>query len=91
MTVSEYLSHVSKLEAFGALLAAYLLYGICLAIYRLYLSPISKFPGPKLAAYTLWYEFYYDVVKRGRFAWEIKRMHEVYGACPPPPVSPFST
>jgi hypothetical protein len=56
--------------------AAYTLYG---AIYRLYLSPIAKFPGPKLAALTLWYEFYYDVVKGGQYTFEIGRMHEKYG------------
>lgn len=49
------------------------------AVYRLYLSPLAKFPGPKLAALTLWYEFYYDVVKQGRYTWEIAKMHEHYG------------
>ncbi|KAF2115780.1 putative P450 monooxygenase [Lophiotrema nucula] len=60
-------------------LILYTLYGIGLALYRIWFSPLSKFPGPKLAAATLWYEFYFDVIKRGRFAWEIKRLHEVYG------------
>ena len=55
------------------------LYVVCGAIYRLYFSPIAKFPGPKLAALTLWYEFYYDVIKRGRYTWEIGKMHKKYG------------
>ena len=54
----------------------YILYGV---IYRLYLSPIAKFPGRKLAALTLWYEFYYDVFKVGEYTSEIKKMHEEYG------------
>ncbi|KAI9051880.1 hypothetical protein LZ554_004136 [Drepanopeziza brunnea f. sp. 'monogermtubi'] len=61
--------------AFGAV-GIYLLGG---AVYRLYLSPLSKFPGPKLAALTLWYEFYFDVVKTGRYMAQIKKMHDAYG------------
>lgn len=38
-------------------------YYVYIAIHRLLLSPISKFPGPRLAALTWWYEFYYDVIK----------------------------
>jgi len=33
---------------------ALVLYLVTGAIYRLYLSPVSKFPGPKLAALTFW-------------------------------------
>lgn len=50
-----------------------------LAAYRLYFSPLAKFPGPKLAALTLWYEFYYDVIKRGKYTWKIADMHKQYG------------
>lgn len=55
------------------------LYTLCLVIYRLYISPLAKFPGPKLAAATRWYEFYYDVVQRNRFSWQIQKMHDQYG------------
>jgi hypothetical protein len=48
-------------------------------VYHLYFHPLSKFPGPKLAAATYLYEFYYDVIKSGMYIWEIERMHERYG------------
>lgn len=57
-------------------------YVVTLVFYRLYFSPLAKFPGPKLAAATLWYEFYFDVVKRGRYTWNIADLHTEYGALP---------
>ncbi|KAF8858393.1 cytochrome P450 [Acephala macrosclerotiorum] len=48
-------------------------------VYSVYFGPLAKFPGPKLAAATLWYEFYYDVIKMGRYTFKIKEMHEKYG------------
>lgn len=65
--------------AAAAVVAVLLLYVIGLVIQRLYLSPVAKFPGPKLAAATFWYEFYFDVVKRGQYIWKIREMHEKYG------------
>lgn len=54
-------------------------YGIVLAIYRLYCSPISHFPGPKLAAATFWYQFYYDVILGGQYVWNTRELHKKYG------------
>ena len=64
--------------------AALLLYYFCTAIYRLYLSPIAKFPGPKLAALTLWYEFYHDVIRGGQYGRKIADLHDEYGVCSVP-------
>jgi hypothetical protein len=52
---------------------------ICRRVYSVYFGPLSKFPGPKLAAATLWYEFYYDVILKGRYTFKIKELHEKYG------------
>ena len=70
---------LSSSELLAALLSLFVFYTPGLVLYRLYLSPLAKFPGPKLAAATLWYEFYYDVVKRGRYTWKIQELHEQYG------------
>jgi hypothetical protein len=63
----------------GLLLSLFLLYIGGLLFHRLYLSPLAKFPGPKIAAATLWTEFYYDAVLRGQFQFKIREWHEVYG------------
>ncbi|KAL8676784.1 MAG: hypothetical protein Q9186_006732 [Xanthomendoza sp. 1 TL-2023] len=57
----------------------FFVYVLSLYIYRAFFDQLSHIPGPKLAAATLWYEFYYDVVKKGKYTWEIWKMHEKYG------------
>ncbi|KAF2871390.1 cytochrome P450 [Massariosphaeria phaeospora] len=56
-------------------------YGFLLAVYRLTIHPLARFPGPKLSAATGWYECYLDIFRGpGKtFAFEIERMHERYG------------
>lgn len=49
------------------------------ATYRLYFSPLAKFPGRKLAALTGWYETYYDCWCQGRYGVEILSMHKEFG------------
>ncbi|MCJ1462720.1 hypothetical protein MMC07_001323 [Pseudocyphellaria aurata] len=62
------------------LLGGFLAYIVGLVIYRLYLSPIARFPGPKFTAITSWVQFYHDVVRGGQFPWVIQQWHKKYGS-----------
>ncbi|KAK8123580.1 Cytochrome P450 monooxygenase sdnE [Apiospora kogelbergensis] len=66
-----------ELVAYG--IVAILLYSAALAVYRVTLHPLAKFPGPRLAATTEWYEFYHDIVRQGKFIWHIQKLHDQYG------------
>lgn len=56
-------------------------YQIMVALYNISpLHPLSRFPGPKLAAMTIAYEGWYDMIKVGRYTREIQKMHDKYGA-----------
>ena len=48
-------------------------------LYRLIFHPLAKYPGPKLAAISNWYEFYYDVIQQGSFTMHIQELHKTYG------------
>ncbi|EGX95314.1 Cytochrome P450 [Cordyceps militaris CM01] len=60
-------------------LACWLVYAVCLGVYRLRYSPIAHLPGPKLAALTQYYEFYYDIILGGQYTFRIVEMHKEYG------------
>ncbi|KAL8867264.1 MAG: hypothetical protein Q9174_005775 [Haloplaca sp. 1 TL-2023] len=62
----------------AGLVAGLLIYTFALVFYRLFLSPIAAFPGPKLAAATEWYEFYYQLVQDGQWGRQIARLHDQY-------------
>ncbi|GAP91778.1 putative cytochrome P450 [Rosellinia necatrix] len=64
--------------ALGAILVVSLL---TLIVYRLWLHPLAKVPGPRLAALTYWYETYFELAHRsgGQFTFHIKELHSRYG------------
>ncbi|KAF2653890.1 cytochrome P450 [Lophiostoma macrostomum CBS 122681] len=54
-------------------------YYATLAFYRLFIHPLSRFPGPRSAAVSRWYEGYYDVILGGQYTLKIAELHKVYG------------
>lgn len=52
---------------------------LALTVYRVCLHPLSRVPGPKLAAATSLYEFYYDGYLGGKYYWKILELHQQYG------------
>jgi hypothetical protein len=69
----------SPTTTFSLIGTLWLLYLVSLAVSRLYLSPLARFPGPKAAALSRWYEFYYEVVLKGQYFRRIDEMHNQYG------------
>ena len=68
--------------------AAYTIYAV---ISRIFLSPLRRIPGPKLAALTSWYEFYFDAIEPGKFVWKIRDLHSEYGLAASPGLGDFAS
>ncbi|KAL0945226.1 hypothetical protein HGRIS_000739 [Hohenbuehelia grisea] len=49
-------------------------------LWRLFLHPLRKVPGPILAATTGWYTAYFDLLKDGGFVEHLEELHRIYGA-----------
>ena len=76
---------VTALQAVLLLIPSFVLYIALLYIYRLFFHPLARYPGPKLAAISNWYEFYYDVTLQGKFTFHIQELHKKYGKLPAAP------
>ncbi|KAJ3521437.1 hypothetical protein NMY22_g12317 [Coprinellus aureogranulatus] len=58
---------------------ATLLFLISGAISRLYFHPLSRFPGPVLAALTGYYVTYFDIFLDGQLIPQLRKLHDKYG------------
>lgn len=70
---------INSLLTWRNILAAVIVYYGTLVFYRLFLHPLARFPGPRLAAISRWYEAYYDVLQGGQYTRKIAELHKTYG------------
>lgn len=66
-------------KALSASFAALVIAWLFVLVKRLFFHPLRNVPGPKLAAATGWYEFYFDVIRGGAFSKQFAGFHEKYG------------
>ena len=77
---SSKLLSIASLTGVAWLVALWIAYRITIALYNISpYHPLSRFPGPKIAAASYLYEAYYDWWLVGRYGKVIARMHEKYG------------
>lgn len=74
------------LQIVGTTAVLALLLTVVGAIRRLFFHPLAHIPGPRLAALTWWYEFYFDVIQEGKYVFKIQELHKQYGK----PANPHS-
>lgn len=56
-------------------------------LYNLYLHPLRAFPGPKLAAASLWWQVHLEVFKGESLCMKLVELHRIYGTLSPPPIN----
>ncbi|OOG00947.1 hypothetical protein ASPCADRAFT_125952 [Aspergillus carbonarius ITEM 5010] len=61
---------------------SFIFHQLCVVIYRLYFHPLARYPGPRLAAVTFWWECYQDIFagQGGEFTNQLEEMHDAYGS-----------
>lgn len=71
---------IDLLSGLALATASLVVYISVVSIYRVWFHPLSKFPGPKPAAITTWYEAYYDFIAyKGRYTFVLEDLHNQYG------------
>lgn len=80
-SITDILRNALSLRGLTTLVLLWIAYRVAVALYNISpFHPLSRFPGPKIAAATYLYEAYYDWILVGRYGKVIKRMHDKYGA-----------
>lgn len=62
------------------ILAAWTLGTIAMSVYNLYFHPLAKFPGPKFAAASSWWQVWIENITQQSLSLKLVELHEQYGS-----------
>lgn len=79
MDVTSLLSLLLKPEVLAASAVGYGVWTVLQGVYNLHLHPLSKFPGPKWAAFSVWWKINLEIFQGKSLVVELFKLHEVYG------------
>jgi hypothetical protein len=61
------------------LLALVTLWTVVKSVYNLYFHPLAKFPGPRFAAASSWWQVYIEVITEQSLSLKLWELHSIYG------------
>jgi len=79
ISVHSLVSTVSYQHALLTVVAAVLTWGCLSAFYNVYLHPLARFPGPKLAAASKYWLFYQEFIRGASLSDIRDELHSQYG------------
>ena len=70
----------TQLKLWSSVLLASVLSAVCKAVYNIYFHPLSRYPGPRLASATLWWQTWIEVITGQSLSLKLVELHDIYGA-----------
>lgn len=77
--VVEVLSPLLKPQFIATSAVAYVVWTIVKGIYNVYLHPLATFPGPKWAAFSIWWKINLEIFQGKNLVEELHKLHGIYG------------
>ena len=73
------ISSLTVFQSIVALVVIWLVWVVVTGIYNLTLHPLAVYPGPKLAAFTIWWKVYVELVDEANLCEKLFQLHRQYG------------
>ncbi|KAJ3545580.1 hypothetical protein NM688_g5608 [Phlebia brevispora] len=73
------LEEILTFKALATVVIAWVVWTLARGIYNIYWHPLSKYPGPTVAAFNIWWKFYHDVVADENLVDTLRVLHSKYG------------